>query len=529
MRAPKYDIVVRAPGGSYERLGSGQMSTAQPENIRHVHQLPWGPTQLSWTMHRDNDVSMPDEQPYTEVIGLLDGVNAFSGRQMRAPRSKGQESILSPAAEGWGVSHLNDYPIDREWAISDMTRFVDARSSPVANLALNRTMASAQVNVGDGAITLMNPSGTALATDSLSGVYIDLGPNNIAKRAIVVFESSNNTASHKLQVQDGPTSDPWAGGATGNISVLNNAGPTGTLRLTFAGPTGRYVHIFNQLIAAYTPGADVWFKIKSVQIFTSTAYESGDASALKASTVIGEALTSGAAPRISSDQSGIQATSFNIPAYGTSGRRSIADICNDVNAYHQWQLLLTPELVPRPIFRPVPTTPTWVINEVDAYEYDDAGANEGAEVIDTCIVQYQDAAGSPLEAIATASGTILSKAGYSRARVLQARSKMTPASALQLAQAYVAAYQTSPFKGKVKVKGTITRWADSAPIWVGLITAGDAVLVAPEVNTNTGFQGRVGIIQKVEYVHNDLTADIELDSTRNYMDVIMARLAIVVR
>ena len=525
MPGPELSIAVKPPGGAWDRL------SGVPEGYTHTHELPGGPANASWTQKRDARSHDPQHLPFTEVASLIGGVNAWNGRMMRAPRSRNMESIVSPVAEGWWTSHLNDFPIDREWVISDLSQWVDTRSYP--DTPLNSFMANGQVQAGDHGILLSYPNGVPILAGSWLAATIDLGPNSRAKTISVDLATSFNTSQTSWYIRGHDTIPGITSGSTQEdlpshsaiaISAFASITTGGLQQFTTA---RRYVTIFLYTPTAYTPGADVWVRITGARVVTSTAYLSGQASALKASTVLSEALA--LAPRISTDLSGITATTFNIPAYGSGGRRSIADIANDVNAYHQWQPILTNDPLPRPIFRPVPTTPTWVVHESDAYEYDDAGANEGAEVIDTCIVQYSDASGVPAEAVATTSGAILSKVGYSRARILQARSRLTAAAALQLAQAYLAAYQSSPFKGKVRIRGTITRYADGARIPVGLIPAGDAVVLGAETNPNTGAPGRIGIIQKVAYRHDTLEAELELDSARNYMDAILARLAIVVR
>lgn len=526
MSAPEYSIAVRAPGGTWERLGSGAMSAAVPRGITHVHG-PRGPETLSCELGRGIRAALPDEMPFTEVIGTLGNVPVFSGRWMRAPRTRGQDASVRPVGEGWMTSHLQDYPIDREWVITDLSRWVDSRTLSGANLT-NHTMAG-NASVTGGQINLGWKHGEYVKAQAWLGVTLDLGPSNTAKRFVMNVGAKDVSSGIQIYVRAHPNPDGGLAGGNDAYTVSLDLIPV-TSSGTFATPH-RYVSVFlyNAGMGAgeITGGLERTLIIKSLSIFTNTAYESGAASALKASTVVSDVLD--LAPKISTDRSGITTTTFNIPAYGTGGRRAIADIVNDVNAYHQWQFYGTPDPNPRPIYRPVPTTPTWVVSETMAYEYEDAGANEGAEIIDTCILQYTDATGVPMEYIATAANTVFAKVGYSRAKVLQARSRLTPAAAQQIAQAYVAAHQTSPFKGKIRIRNKIMRASDGALVDVGLITANDGVIISGELDPALGTPGRLGIIQKVTYNHDELTADLELDSSRTYIDAVLSRLAIVVR
>ena len=135
--------------------------------------------------------------------------------------------------------------------------------------------------------------------------------------------------------------------------------------------------------AGHTPSSDVWLKITSVKVFADTAYESGNASVLKASTVVSDALDRGTLA-LSSDRSGIDVTIFSIPDLWPDPKGVTArELISKVNAYHNWTAKLEPGK--RFVFRARTTTPKVKVGEGSALPDDeDASANDITDVYNHC-------------------------------------------------------------------------------------------------------------------------------------------------
>jgi hypothetical protein len=81
-------------------------------------------------------------------IVVMDGAEAiWSGRIAETPMTFGEDDIeVGVNAQGWW-QHLKDDCTDREWVVSDLSRWVDARSSSAA--VLTYASAIAQVTTGE--------------------------------------------------------------------------------------------------------------------------------------------------------------------------------------------------------------------------------------------------------------------------------------------------------------------------------------------------------------------------------------------
>lgn len=529
--APECCISVKGLDGSWSKLGSNQSRGVVPEGVAWSHELPGGPSTLSFTLKRDTRVAWPDLTPFTPVYATVGGVRAWSGRVAQTPTTRGASSEINVVCQGWW-HHLADDPIDKTWVVTDLSRFKDMRAAPGAVLGSGNHYANADINVGSGEISLMNPTGLTLALNDRNGAFLDLGPNNTASRVIVTYTSSNNAANTSLAVGTGTTASPTAvghAGGGGGVVIANNAGASGTARVTTLTPANaRYVLLYLITTTGHVTGANEWFKITSVQVFTDAADESGDASALKASTVISEALTLGADSDVfnTTDTSGVTTTSFNIPEFYTPNRMAITDTIEAVNAYHGYQAYTTPDPTPRLIYRAIPTTPTYVLNDSDGYEFQNASANDSSEIYNRVRLHYTNGDGTPAEVTVTPTtdNTFPGKRGFTRTKIIEVRSKLSSAAATQIAQTYLDSATSAPLKGTVTAKGYITRYTDGARIPVGCLQAGDVLLLGNESDPETGAKGRMGQIAAVTYNHDDLSAQITLDSRKNYLDNLLARI-----
>ncbi|MCW2924416.1 MAG: hypothetical protein JWM98_1820 [Thermoleophilia bacterium] len=329
-------------------------------------------------------------EQFTPVVIKDGNDDRWSGRIIAVPTTFAEDAEVVVQCQGWG-QHTKDDCTDREWVIADLSRLVDQRSIPSAQLGLAKCYAGAQVNVGEGSVTLMSPSGSPLTTGGAACVTLDLGPNNLATRFVATYESSANTANQGLYMQGYSNADLYGTGSGTGTSVLNSAAASGTLRWTTS-PATRYVHIYMYTTAGYTPGADVWFKITSLKVFTNAADESGDLSILKAPTVISDVLAA-VCPNISSDRSKIQATTFGIPNFpGSPGWRYGNELIDAANAYHGYGFRLSPDPVPVAEFGPLDSDYSFVVG-AEEYRLAEPAAQDGRSVFSRVISEFEDAAG----------------------------------------------------------------------------------------------------------------------------------------
>lgn len=524
MPNPEYVISLKTLGGSWEKVGTGQSLGITAENITHTHDLPGGPASLSFVLKRDTRVRWPDITPFTPAYCTVGGIRAWSGRITSTPTERSESAQITVNGTGYYHSHLKDDGYDKTYVIADLSRWVDARSMSGTTLGLAGAWAAGQVSLGSQ-LLLAFPANVAVTANAASGATLDLGPNNNAARVIVTYTSSNNDADASLVVR-ATTVANWFGAGDQN-TVKNNAGASGTLALT-PGASRRYVHIGCYCDLGHTPAADVHFKITSILVFTSTTYETGNASDLHADTVIKDALTQ-KAPLLSTDQTLIAAATFDIPEYATWGRKSVADIVDDVNRFHGYQARLTSEPKPRFEWRAVPTTPTWVLSGSDAYHFTNASSNDASEIYNKVRVKYQTGDGTvgEVEVTPTTDTSFLGKRGYTRVKDFDITSvRSSSAAATQIGQAYLDAHLTAPLRGSLKVVDSIRSFVDGAYYPVGAMQAGDVVLLANENDSETGSRGRYGQVAGVSYTHNDLTANITIDSRADYLDQLIERIGV---
>jgi len=526
----EYSISIKHIDNGWQRLESAYQLEVVPESISHSHEMPGGPSTLSFSLKRDTRIPWPDLTPFTPVSCKIGGVECWSGRIMQTPTNRGDSSEIQVSAQGyWG--HLMDDPIDRLWVMQDLSRFTNTAansSAPVANYQ------GTVPDIGNGVIVLPAPQSSAAVTNRGVSVTFDAGPNNLIKKAVTVFRQfgAPGSASWVLYARISNSLDGIGGGTLNDATQTNPAENTQYTLSPSHGTGGRYLHLFwywgGATLAALA--ADLGCRVESVKIFTDSADESGGASILKASTVISEALAAGGDSDFinTSDTSLITTTSYSIPEYSTNGRRSAQDVITDVNAYHAYQTYLTSEALPRLVYRAVPTTPTYIVNDADGYTFQDAGVNDASEIYNRVRYRYTNGDGTSDEVTSTPTTdtTPIGKRGGTRTITIEGKSKLSSGAAQQISDTYLAAVMQPPMKGSVTLKGYITRYSDGARIPVGAIQAGDVILLGGETDPTTGAKGRKGVISQINYSHDDLSVSITLDSTRNYIDALLARMGL---
>jgi hypothetical protein len=132
--------------------------------------------------------------------------------------------------------------------------------------------------------------------------------------------------------------------------------------------------------------------------------------------------------------------------------------------------------------------------------------------------------------LAAAEPTLVDRRGFRRTKVIQMSSAITPTEGNQLADIFLQAHTTTPFKGSAAVSpGGVRRVLGGQPVHpsqLGLHTT-ERLRLSHLVDPDTGGVGRDGVIAEVTYTHKDQKAAIVLDDKRGNFDALLARLAVV--
>jgi len=129
--------------------------------------------------------------------------------------------------------------------------------------------------------------------------------------------------------------------------------------------------------------------------------------------------------------------------------------------------------------------------------------------------------------VTAATENIVQRRGFARTKLVDFSSKMTAAAATQVCQIILDASQFPPLKGTLKVRGHIRRYGTGAHIHVSQLKLGEPILLEDETDPNTGAIGRIGIIMQFTYDHDTQTATIMIDSNKNFVENLLARLGAV--
>ncbi|HWH13279.1 MAG TPA: hypothetical protein VNT51_00925, partial [Miltoncostaeaceae bacterium] len=292
----------------------------------------------------------------------------------------------------------------------------------------------------------------------------------------------------------------------------------------------RYVSIVaqNDSGSTYTPLGDTWFRITAARVFSSTTYESGGTSALTASAVVRDLLSSYLTGTLSADQSQIDTTVFTIPEldYGQAFATP-RQVLAAVNAYHDYLAGVDAER--RLFFKARPVAPVAEIGQWSGAAFADAG-DSGEELYNRVIVEATGPDGQPLREVRTATSPLLAAAGVTRSRTLGVNAATTTAAAQAIGDAWLATRTRRPTRGSVTVVGRGAardiNGGEVAPAQF-LRWCGQMVRLTHRWDPDTGAWGRDGYISAVSYDPQTDTAQVSLDSPRDRLDAFLSRLAAV--
>lgn len=385
---PQAVVQLQALDGTWENCGVDRVNGIAPENLR-ADADAWGSKGCTFDLRRDPSAVWPDISAFTPVKVIVDGSTVWEGRVSETPSRDGAEQVMAVACEGW-QAHLDDDLADAFWVHARLGDWVDAKSMIGVTLAgTHRWIAGASVS--GGLITF--PRGMPFVTGSnAAGILLDLGPSRTFTDISVDWESSNNNGA--ITAVAAGTNDSMLMIGTDAFTFTLASGASGTTSGTVG--ASRYAVIYCKFSAGTSTITDeCWLRVKAVRVFSSGSYRSGSTSVLKASTVISDALDK-TTPLLSTDRSGITATSFSIPEFAPPEPRTPREMWSAVNAYHGW--LSKIDIGRRPVFQAQPSRPKYEVGDWSAVEVQDSSQNSGQDIYNRVIVTGRDPVGQPVSA-----------------------------------------------------------------------------------------------------------------------------------
>lgn len=379
------DVSVRLQSldGVWEVCGSDHARGIIPENVE-LRSDQWGSSRATFDLRRNPKEFWPDIGAFTPVEIEIGGARVWSGRVSETPVRDSTDSVISVQCEGW-QAHLDDDIYERIYVQTNLTEWKDARSAPGATLT--SLTAAPQVQVGDGVLSLTWPAATA--TNGRAAAILDLGPNSTAARVVIDWSMTAGAANRALYFGYGTSPD--ASVATGATIYSAVGASSGTYSYTL--PTAsRYIFLMHDA-NSHTPTADEVAKFTSIQVFASTAYESGASSILKSDQVIKDALTS-ASVLFSADRTQIATGTFNIPEFAPSEPRTPRAVWEAVDAFEDRYKKITVDKVP--VYKAKPTYPEVEVGAWSGMEFEDSAANSGDDIYSRVIVTGDQPNGTPL-------------------------------------------------------------------------------------------------------------------------------------
>lgn len=410
MQTKTVTIRVQTLDGTWETIGVDRLRGVYPENDSYTAD-EWGSSKCSFDLHRDPGAIFPDLSAFTPIDVEIGGQLVWSGRVTETPIREG-DRIFNVQGQGWQF-HLDDDVFSWSYVHADLSDWKDQRTFPGTILTAYTT---AYQMTADKLLNLMLPNGTVASTGTLGALTLDLGPGRTATTIEVAAKSGGN-AGIRLMFRAGDTPD------TGADEFLITSIPTTPTAATF-NPTNphRYwrLALFNNSGAPLNGGDDTWLQILSAQVFAINAYDSavgadvltGNSSLLTASTVVTDAIGRGTT-LLSTDLTGIVASSFKFPEFALDGQRTPREVINAANAVEDRRAKI--DVNRRIIFEAKPTSPRIEAGAWPGSVFDDASANSGDDIYNRAIVEgtgpdssrvsFQrtqgQAAGATLETIST--------------------------------------------------------------------------------------------------------------------------------
>ena len=509
------EVLVLPIGGRWETVGRGALRGLTPI-VSSVQADEYGSSRLEMTLRRDPSVAWPDVQAFSDIDYLRDGVLVWSGRIREAPsRGARDQWEIAVSCEGW-QAHLDDDVYRPCYVTTDQGRWRDYRDYLTADLSAYT--AAWNVSNTDGGVTISLPSGASV-TNKAAGVMFDAGPGATIERLALTVSHGAWGGTATLYRASGPT--VALGDAAVSLRNIAAAGSGALVQTTLATPR-RYVFLF--ILYTGTATDNCWLRFDSVLAASSTIYESGGASVLNASSVVGDALTR--APLLDQSQTGITAGSFVLPSYAPDGYLTPREAIDAVNAYEHYRVRVDPQR--RFSFAAYPTVP---LVETRA-DLDDSAPTTVDDVTTRAIVETTDGASVAITADRTTTATTLAgRRGVTRALVLQPGSPMTQAGADRVGDIWLSEHARAAMRGTITIRpGDARTVIGGRPVSPSelLLRTGEQLRLARYRDPITGASHRDARIVNVDYDPQTDTARVALDATRGQFDALLARYAAVV-
>jgi hypothetical protein len=499
----------------------------------------WGPAGLTFTLARDPAVGHPDLAAFTPLEYLPDRGGdepAWGGYIIDTPAQG--DAGLTVNARGHAFQ-LDDDPYDRVYVHEKLTDWADGRTYPAADPSAYKS--GATVTASDGIITLGWSQGAVFTPNAWVGVTLDLGPSNTAARLSVDYDfygTANTAFAFYAMTGNAPN---FPGATPGNSAqrsdfwtAVTHDGAADHVNTGTAATAGRYVALvfYTSPTGATTAGYDIGVRIKSVRVYTDTAFESADQSVLKATDIIEYALTK--APQLDQSTVEIGQTALSLRAFGTlNERRTARTEMEKANDYHRWVLRFTARGRLQ-FFNRWARATLEVSTRRPGVDWVNSTVNSGEDVYNKVYVSGTSGAGTPL-AVTRASAqvgitNVLDRRGRTRTKELQVPVPTDTATMTSLADAWLLRYARTPLKGTLTIRGRALReLATAAGIPAAYVgnRVGELVLVSNIDDLDTGDRGRVAITVGASYAEDEDAATLAIDNTRDDLDALLARMAVV--
>ncbi len=512
-------VNLKTADGPWQSLGREIARGVFPEGVV-LTANEGGPDTASFALRRKSSVPWPDLAAFNQLDHHIGGLPVWGGRVWEAPLSDTGDEVIQVQARGWQY-HLDDDLLQRLYVHTDLSAYRDQRSFPSA--PLTSFFAGPQVQTGSGVITMVFPDNYTVAVGEGVGVTIDLGAS-LAKRAVVTWERVGGAHGGIEIYSRGSTSEnAFTAGDDSNVNLGVSAG--GTIAHTF-GAARRYHHVFLYFTAgAGTFGADQGARITSIQLFGETAYESGNASVLKADQVLEDVLASGALPLLDSRTDRIAAGAFSIPDLAPAGYQTPRAIIAAANAYEG--NLIGVDADRRLFSRERATVPSVEIGAWPGSSFQDASTNSAEALYNRVIVTGTTPDGAPVNEVRTAPSSLLTRQGFTRTATLAVSAPLSTTAAQTLGDIWLGDQANPKFKGTATVTGHGgARNINGGDVHASelLLRCGQQLRVGHLIDPATGALGRDATIRSVQYVHDTETATVELDNERGNFATLLERL-----
>lgn len=367
-------VWTRPLGGRWEPLGVDRAGGIYPEGLALAAD-DWGSAGLDAELRRNPSVLHPDLAAFTPYEVEVDGLPVGIGDLWETPARGGFDPALAISGRG-RQGNLDDDVYEKTYIHGRLADWFDIREHPSA--VLTTFTLPPQVTVGTAQILMDNtPSGTG----GTEAVILDTGTGG-AKTVVCTYIGGGGTGSLTMYGADTVADIATANGETVTIDATPVATSITTTTVSFTNGPWRYVAVsFNGSAGA------AWVAISKLLVASASAYISSNVSALKASTVVGDALTR--APVIGQSTSKIATTSYDIPHITTEGQSSPREVMERVKAFEDPQIRVTMENELQ--LRTRPTAPLFEVGDwPGAAEFEDSSMNSGEEIFNAAVIEGQD-------------------------------------------------------------------------------------------------------------------------------------------